>query len=91
MQTSVFRFGVVSWAALGVAVASGTYLYLDWGLPWRDFELKGTLIGLAIIMSLVHQFTAKRTSPTVRGILQGLILVVSIGIFGAAVALVPGR
>lgn len=82
------RFGVVSWIAFATAVATGLWMYADLGLPWRDFELKGTLVLLAGILALVHQFTARRSTPAVRGILQAAILVISIAIFGAAVALV---
>ncbi len=81
------RFGVVSWTALGIALVTGIWMYTDFGLPWREFELKGALIGIAIVLALVHQFTARRTPPAVRGILQLLILLVSVGIFGAAVTL----
>jgi putative copper export protein len=82
------RFGVVSWTAMAIAITAGIWMYTELGLPWRDFELKGGLIVLAVILAAVHQFTAKRTSPAVRGILQLAILIVSVGIFGAAVALI---
>jgi uncharacterized membrane protein len=81
------RFGVVSWTALGIALVTGFWMYTDFGLPWRDFELKGTLIVIAVVLALVHQFTARRSPPAVRGILQLMILLVSVGIFGAAVTL----
>ncbi|MFC2153755.1 hypothetical protein ACFLQ7_03905 [Actinomycetota bacterium] len=82
------RFGVVSWTAMAIAITAGIWMYTELGLPWRDFELKGGLIVLAVILAAVHQFTAERTSPAVRGILQLAILIVSVGIFGAAVALI---
>ena len=80
-------FAVVSWTALGIALVTGIWMYTDVGAPWSEFELKGTLIIVAVALALVHQFTAKRTPPAVRGILQMLILLTSIGIFGAAVTL----
>ena len=82
------RFGVVSWTAIAIAITAGIWMYTELGLPWRDFEVKGGLIVLAVVLAAVHQFTAKRTSPAVRGILQLAILIVSVGIFGAAVALI---
>ena len=88
LQATARRLGVVSWTAMAVAIATGLWQFIEWQLPWRDLELKGTLIILAIVLTLVHQFTAKRTGPAVRGILQLLIIVVSIGIYGAAVALI---
>jgi len=78
----------VSWTAMAIAITAGIWMYTELGLPWRDFELKGGLIVLAVVLAAVHQFTAKRTSPAVRGILQLAILIVSVGIFGAAVALI---
>ncbi len=83
-------FGAVSWTAFGVAVIAGTWMYTERGLPWSRFTTKGTLVVAVAVLTLVHQVTAKRSSPAVRGILQLAIVVVSIGIFGAAVALVPG-
>ena len=82
------RFSLLSWIAFGVAIVTGTWMYTSIGLPWEDFSTKGTLIVLAGGLAVFHQVTAKRSSPAVRGIFQLLILVVSIGIFGAAVALV---
>jgi len=81
------RFGIVSWSAMAIAVLAGLRLYALIGLPWADFALKGTLIALSIGISLFHHLTARRTSPAMRGIQQGLILLLAIGIFGAAVVL----
>ena len=52
--------------------------------------IKLTLVGLAAGLTLFHQLTAKTASPASRGIVQGLILVTSLGIVAAAVALVLG-
>ena len=88
LRASARAFGVVSWSAMGVALVAGTWLYTEGGLPWSRFALKGTLIATAIVLTFIHQITARRTSPPVRGIIQLAILLVSIGIFGAAVALI---
>jgi uncharacterized membrane protein len=82
------RFSVVSWIAFSVAIITGTWMYTDIGLPWVDFSTKGTLIILAGGLAVFHQLTAKRSSATARGFIQLLILIVSIGIFGAAVTLI---
>ncbi|MEN8238495.1 MAG: DUF2269 family protein [Actinomycetota bacterium] len=82
------RFGVLSWVAFAVAIITGTWMYTNAGLPWEDFSAKGTLIVVAGGLALFHQLTAKRSSPAMRGIIQLLILIVSIGIFGSAVTLV---
>ncbi|MFV1970914.1 MAG: hypothetical protein ACC683_07935 [Acidimicrobiia bacterium] len=73
---------------MAVAVLAGLRLYTLVGLPWSDFALKGTLIALSIGISLFHHFTARRTSPALRGLQQAVILVLAVGIFGAAVSLV---
>jgi putative copper export protein len=82
------RFSVLSWVAFGVAIVTGTWMYTTIELPWEDFSTKGSLIILAGGLALFHQLTAKRSSPAVRGMIQLLILIVSIGIFGAAVTLI---
>jgi hypothetical protein len=74
--------------AFGVAIVTGTWMYTTIELPWEDFSTKGSLIILAGGLALFHQLTAKRSSPAVRGMIQLLILIVSIGIFGAAVTLI---
>ena len=88
LRAAARAFGVVSWSAMGVALVGGTWRDTEWGLPWSRVALKGTLIAPAIVLTFIHQITGRRTSPPVRGIIQLAILMVSIGIFGAAVALI---
>jgi putative copper export protein len=80
-------FARVSWVAMGVAIVSGTWLFMYWQLQTTDLMLKWVLIGLSIALALGHQFTAKRTPPAIRGITQLIIMVLAIGIFVAAVQL----
>ena len=87
LQTTARWFGRLSWSALAVAVATGMLQVLDLGWPWGRLGLKITLVATAGVLALVHQLSARHTTARVRGFLQGLILVASIGIFGAAVAL----
>lgn len=87
LQAAARRFGVVSWVALAVAITTGVIQVVRLSYPWRSLEVKLTLVAVAAGLALFHQLTAKRTSPAVRGAIQGLILIASIGIFGAAVAL----
>ena len=81
-------FAWVSWAAMGVAILTGIVNYTSLGPGWSRFSLKGTLIILSIALALWHQLTAKRSSPAVRGMGQGMILILAVAIFGAAVVLV---
>lgn len=80
-------FARVSWVAMGVAVASGTWLYFFWHLQVSDLTVKWVLIGLSIALALGHQLTAKRTPPAIRGITQLIMMLLAIGIFVAAVQL----
>ena len=85
LQAAARRFAAVSWTAMGAAVATGIWqvlvLRIDWGRLLPKLTLVGTMIGLA----LFHQITAKRTSPAVRGVIQGIILVLAVTTFGVAV------
>jgi len=90
LRATARMFSKVSWSAFGVAVIAGTWMYVERGLPWAQFSTKGALIVSVGVLTLIHQITAKRSSPAVRGIVQLVIVLLSIGIFGAAVALVPG-
>ncbi len=89
LQVMARRFGVVSWVAMAVAVVTGVWQVSRLNIPWSNdrLELKVGLVILAAGLALLHQLTAKRTSPAVRGIIQAVILVVSIAIVGAAVRL----
>ena len=84
------RYGLVSWIALAIAMASGLWLYYTVG--WADPELFGvkwTLITIMIGVAFVHQVFARRLSPAWRGVTQVAVLLLTIGVFAAAVAL-PG-
>ena len=86
LQAMARQFGKISWTAMAVAVFTGLWQVDRLDVPWGDLGWKLTLVGLAVGLALAHQLTARRTSPAVRGILQGVILLVSIAIFAAAVA-----
>lgn len=85
LQAAARAFGYLSWTALGVAVATGLYQLSTYGWPWSRLTLKLTLVGISAALALFHQVTARRTSPAMRGVIQGVILVLAIAIFGAAV------
>jgi putative copper export protein len=89
LQAMARQFGVVSWTAMAAAVATGVWQVSRLDISWSDdrLELKAGLVILAAGLALLHQLTAKRTSPATRGIIQAVILVVSVAIVGAAVRL----
>ena len=83
------RFGLVSWAAFAVIVVTGIAQVSELAISWSDstLNLKLGLVVVAVALAGVHQVTARRTSHAMRGVIQGLILGVSIAIFGVAVTL----
>lgn len=87
LQATARQFSYLSWIAMAVALATGARLYFINKAQPGEFTLKWSLIAVAIAVAAVHQFTAKGTPPAIRGIMQLFIMLVSIGIFVAAVAL----
>ncbi len=89
LQATARQFGRVSWTAMAIAIVTGIgqvhALHMSWA--YGRLHIKLTLVAAAIVLAAVHTFTARRSSPASRGIQQLLILVVSLGIFAAAVAL----
>ncbi len=89
LQAAARRFGVVSWTAMGVAIATGVLQVHLMHLPWAfgKLHIKLGMVGLTVAITLYHQVTARSSSPRARGMVQGLILLCSLGIFAAAVHL----
>ena len=83
------QFGKVSWTAMGIAVVTGIAQVVMMHMPWSygRLHIKLGLVVLSIVVALVHQLTAAKSSPAVRGIVQLIIMVLALGIFGAAVML----
>ena len=88
------RFGRVSWTAMAVAVTTGIVQLARSNVSLgtdTDYAValfvKLSLVGIAVALAIIHQVTAARTTPAVRGSVQGLILLVSLGIVAAAIAL----
>jgi uncharacterized membrane protein len=89
LQAMARQFGRVSWTALAISVVTGTLQVERLGFDWADdaLSLKLLLVTAAAALAFIHQLTAKRTSARTRGMIQAAILILSIGIFGAAVNL----
>lgn len=86
LQAMARMFGRVSWTAMGVAVLSGAWMAIDY-ISDPALAVKVGTVALTAMLAGWHQFMAAEQSPQARGILQGLILVSSLGIVAAAVAL----
>ncbi|NND83601.1 MAG: DUF4149 domain-containing protein [Acidimicrobiia bacterium] len=95
LQAMAKTFGRVSWTAMALALVTGVIQVLEYdreatnpNSPFgRALFVKLLLVGLAAALALGHQMTAGSASPRARGIVQALILLVSVGIFAAATAL----
>lgn len=89
LQAAARMFGRVSWTAMAIAIGTGLWRVHLLGMPWTygRLHLKLGLVALAVIVAGVHQVTAKRTKPAVRGMVELSILLISVGVFAAAVAL----
>lgn len=89
LRAAARAFGRLSWSAMGVAVLTGLWQVDRLDYAWSDPALirKVVLVGLVIVTAAVHQRTARRSVPAVRGAVEGLILVLSVAVFAAAVTL----
>ena len=89
LRAAAWAFARVSWGAMAVAIPTGLWQVHRLGLPWSygRLHLKLGLVGLVVLTAFVHQRTAHRSSPAVRGVVQLAILVLSLAIFGVAVGL----
>ncbi len=89
LQAVARAFAKASWIAMAIAIPTGLLQVVGMQLPWSYGRLhtKLGLVALVVVLALVHQLTARKSSARARGILQALIIVASLGIFAAAVAL----
>ena len=89
LQATARQFGRVSWTAMVIALITGVGQVHLKGYSWTAGRLHWKLaaVAVAIAIAAFHQFTARRSSPAVRGVVQLLILAASLGIFGVAVML----
>ena len=86
LQTVARHFAKVSWSGFVLAVLTGGWAVIDY-LDRPALPPKLGLVALAGGAALWHQLGARDQTARTRGILQGLILVASLGIVAAAVAL----
>ncbi len=86
LQAVARQFGRVSWTAMAVAVLSGGWMAIDF-LDRPGLAVKVGLVALTAGLAAWHQFAARDQSAKMRGTLQGLILLSSLAVVAAAVAL----
>lgn len=90
VQAAARTFARVTWVALAIAVATGLlqahllgWLYVD----YRPLHVKMLAVALTIVVALIHQRTAAQASPAIRGALELSLLLSSLLVVAAAVAL----
>jgi putative copper export protein len=86
LQAVARQFGRLSWTAMGLAVLTGGWMAIDF-IDRPVLAVKMALVAVAAGLAGWHQFAAKNQTPKMRGILQALILLTSLGIVAAAVAI----
>jgi putative copper export protein len=86
MAAAAWTGGLVTLAALIVVLRrAGAERTLPWS--YGRLHLKLAMVVVTVLLAGGHQFTARRSSPRVRGMIQLAILLASSGVFAAAVAL----
>jgi uncharacterized membrane protein len=87
IRAAARQFGRVSWTAMALAVVTGLIQANNFGysITGTVIGTKVQVVGVMIALAAFHQFTAKRTSPGLRGAIQGIILVLAILTFWFAV------
>ena len=80
------RFAAVSWIALAVLVVTGLIQAADYG--WTGLLMvKVSLVLASLILIIWHTLGARTQLPAIRGMIQGLILILGLVILALAVAL----
>ncbi len=77
LQTLARGFGRVSWAAMAVAVLTGSWMAID----FIDQPLLAWKLGLVVAVAALaafHQIASRSQSPAARGAVQAVILVLSL-------------
>ena len=87
LQAMARRFGVISWAALGVLVVTGvTMVMISFDLT-TPLAVKVGLVFASVILAAWHTVSAGQQSPRTRGLIQGAILILALLIVGFALAI----
>lgn len=86
LQVMARQFGRVSWSAMAVAVLSGAWLAVDY-IDRPALAVKVGLVAVTAGLAGWHQLAARNQSPAMRGVLQGLILLFSLAVIAAALAI----
>lgn len=88
IQATARRFGMVTWVAITVSVATGILQLFRFSYDLSaPLAIKLVLVSLSITLAVVHQEAAKHVGPALRGAMEGTLLILGLGILAAAVAI----
>ena|SRR3990172_1656219 len=90
IQAAARRFGAAAWTALTVSAVTGVIQLSRLGVEVRGNTVlmtKLALVGLSVGLTFVHQEIARDVSPAMRGVMEGMLLLLGLGILYAAVSL----
>lgn len=84
LRSMARRFGVISWTALGLQVATGLWMAID-RFPWSaTLNWKIGLVMISALLAAWHTTMAREQSAAVRGAIQGAILILALAILALA-------
>jgi len=84
LRSMARRFGVISWTALGLQVATGLWMAID-RFPWSaTLNWKIGLVMISALLAAWHTTMAREQSAAVRGAIQGAILLLALVILALA-------
>lgn len=72
------RFGVISWMGLGTLVVTGTSMVLIAFNLTTTLQIKLTLVAVSVALALWHSLSAGTQTAKVRGMIQGVLLILAL-------------
>lgn len=90
IRSTARRFGLVAWTGIGLAVVTGLVQLVRLDLPTRGnspLAVKLLLVATAVALAWAHQTCARSMSAAVRGAIQGVLILLSLGIVWTAMFL----
>jgi putative copper export protein len=88
IRATARRFGIVAWTGIGLAVVTGLAQLIRLDFPTRGntpLAVKLALVGVAVVVAWAHQMFSRGMSPSVRGAIQGVLILLGLAIVWVAV------
>jgi uncharacterized membrane protein len=88
IRAAARRFGHMTWIAITISVATGILQLFRFEYDLTPaLVIKLLLVSVSISLAFVHQEIARNVSPALRGAMEGVLLLLGLGILAAAVAI----